>query len=326
MSWASHPTKAIRLDREVGRPSDLKASNYSLPLPCVNSGPHSKSIPTKQIVPGSPLGMKEDTVSSKVVDSKKDDPKCVSCDGQSVLVVGTMDIDPRGINYDSPCVLTVGTMAIDIIVCDTRILTIGTIPIDTNVVDCDIPCGLMVGYQNSCFVEMPMPILPRELCFAKILRSKARDNCLHPGNVIHELLLHDLDAYGNPVEKEQKIKEDILKLQVVTAQEVPLLCPQTQLLLKVKEQFHFLAREKLISSIPKQCQARASSREWLGLRAVDEVILKGLKSLLTRRGRSSPKIQGQKSPRRRKEVDDMVMITSSRLDAGRNISHPMSSI
>eukprot|EP01018_Ginkgo_biloba_P000818 Gb_23526 [translate_table: standard] len=33
-----------------------------------------------------------------------DDPKGVSCDGQSVLVVGTMAIDARSVNYDSPFV------------------------------------------------------------------------------------------------------------------------------------------------------------------------------------------------------------------------------
>eukprot|EP01018_Ginkgo_biloba_P008617 Gb_04881 [translate_table: standard] len=52
------------------------------------------------------LGMKEDTVSLEMVDSKKDDPKGVSCDdGQSILTVSTVAIDPRGINYDNPFVL-----------------------------------------------------------------------------------------------------------------------------------------------------------------------------------------------------------------------------
>eukprot|EP01018_Ginkgo_biloba_P017135 Gb_35752 [translate_table: standard] len=160
-----------KLDMEVGTSSDLEASDCSLPLACVNSGPYSESIPTKQTVSRSPTGMMKDTMSSRVVDSKKDEPKGVSCDGQTVLTVGIMAIDPGGVNYDSTCVLIVGSMAIDTRVCYPRILTIGTMPIDTNAVDYYIPGGIRVRCQNSCFVEMPIEVLPRELCLVNILRS-----------------------------------------------------------------------------------------------------------------------------------------------------------
>eukprot|EP01018_Ginkgo_biloba_P025801 Gb_26486 [translate_table: standard] len=145
--------------------------------------------------------MKEDTMSSKVVDSKKDDPKGVSYDGQSILIVGTMASDPRGINYDNPCVLIVGTMAIDTRVCEPRILTIGTIPIDTNAVDFDIPSGLRVDCQNSYFVEIPIAVLLGELSSMKIIGNQEMDYYLRPRDVIHKLLLQALDAYGNIVEK-----------------------------------------------------------------------------------------------------------------------------
>eukprot|EP01018_Ginkgo_biloba_P021479 Gb_33302 [translate_table: standard] len=42
------------------------------------------------------VGQFPNSVSSNVVDSKKDDPKGVSCDGQNVFIVGTMAIDIRG--------------------------------------------------------------------------------------------------------------------------------------------------------------------------------------------------------------------------------------
>eukprot|EP01018_Ginkgo_biloba_P033337 Gb_34614 [translate_table: standard] len=160
----------------------------------------------REMMEWSLVGMKEDTMSSKVVDSKKDDPKVVSCDGQNVLTVSTMVVDQRGINYDSPCVLTVGAMAINTIVCDPRNLIVETMAIDTNRVDSTIPHGLGVSCQNSCFVEMPTVVLLGELCLVKILRSQASDNYLCPRDVIHELLLQALDAYGNLVEKDVSIQ------------------------------------------------------------------------------------------------------------------------
>eukprot|EP01018_Ginkgo_biloba_P004827 Gb_17055 [translate_table: standard] len=58
--------------------------------------PNLSSYVVVQIVPNSPVGLKEDTMSSKVVDTKKDDLKVVSCDSQSVLIMRTMAIDIRG--------------------------------------------------------------------------------------------------------------------------------------------------------------------------------------------------------------------------------------
>eukprot|EP01018_Ginkgo_biloba_P016686 Gb_00158 [translate_table: standard] len=115
--------------------------------------PHLESIPTKKIVPRSLVGMKEDTVSLKVVDSKKDDLKGVSCDGYNVFIVGTMAIDPKGINHDSQCVLTMGTMPIDIIICDPRILIVETMPIDTNAINSDIPRGTPEQCQARFMLE-----------------------------------------------------------------------------------------------------------------------------------------------------------------------------
>eukprot|EP01018_Ginkgo_biloba_P024532 Gb_06165 [translate_table: standard] len=93
--------------------------------------------------------MKEDTVSSKVVDSKNDDPQDVSCDGQSVLIVSTMAIDLRSINYDSPFVLIVGPMAIDTSLCDLRVLTVGTMSLNADMVDSEIPILDVYGNPNE---------------------------------------------------------------------------------------------------------------------------------------------------------------------------------
>eukprot|EP01018_Ginkgo_biloba_P031469 Gb_32224 [translate_table: standard] len=252
--------KFYEFDGEVGRPSDLKASDCSLPLPCVNSGPHLESNSIKHTISRFFVGMKEDIMSSKVVDSKKDDPKGVSCDGQSALTMGTMAIDPIGVNYDSPCVLIVGTMAIDTRVYDPRILIVGTMPIDTDVVDSNI-----LG----------------ELSSMKIPRSQALDNYLCLGDVIHELLLQALNAYRNPIEKGQKIKVELTRLEFWDQKGFSwrindqgrltfgrllkiidcyglrgsiFVSWNTQLLLE--EQFHFLVRElKVISGIPEQFQA-----------------------------------------------------------------------
>eukprot|EP01018_Ginkgo_biloba_P023565 Gb_39912 [translate_table: standard] len=142
--------KFCNLDEEVGRPSDLK---------------------------GSPIGMNDDTVSSNVVDSKKDDPKGVSRDDQNVLTVGTMAIDTRGVNYHSPCVLTVNTMAIDTRVCYPKILTVGTMPIDTDVVDSNIPGLLKVtdhySSRGSIVVSLDTKLLLEEQLHFLVREFKA---------------------------------------------------------------------------------------------------------------------------------------------------------
>eukprot|EP01018_Ginkgo_biloba_P000307 Gb_06790 [translate_table: standard] len=86
-------------------------------------------------------------------------------------------------------------------------------PIDTNTIDYEIPSGLRVGCQNSCFVEMLIAVLPRDLSAIKILKSQAIDTCLHPKDVIREFLLQTLDAYRNPVEKGMKRKVEPIGLE-----------------------------------------------------------------------------------------------------------------
>lgn len=71
---------------------------------------------------------------------------------------------------------------------------------------------LRVGSKDSCFAELPIAVLPGDMCSVKLSNAEL-DNCLRPGDVIHKLKLQVLDAYENPVEKGRKIKVELTGLE-----------------------------------------------------------------------------------------------------------------
>eukprot|EP01018_Ginkgo_biloba_P022966 Gb_24285 [translate_table: standard] len=57
--------------------------------------------------------------------------------------------------------------------------------------------SLWIGSQDSRYVEMPIAVLPGELCSVKILGGQTLENCLRPGDVIPELSLEFIaPAFG----------------------------------------------------------------------------------------------------------------------------------
>lgn len=72
---------------------------------------------------------------------------------------------------------------------------------------------LRIGSKDSCFAELPIAVLPGEMCSVKLSNAEL-DNCLRPGDVIHKLKLQVLDAYENPVEKGRKIKVELTGLEL----------------------------------------------------------------------------------------------------------------
>lgn len=71
---------------------------------------------------------------------------------------------------------------------------------------------LRVGSKDSCYAEIPLAVLPGDMCSVKLSNAEL-DNCLRPGDVIHKLKLQVLDAYENPVEKGRKIKVELTGLE-----------------------------------------------------------------------------------------------------------------
>ena len=65
---------------------------------------------------------------------------------------------------------------------------------------------LRVGSKEFCYAEIPITVLPAEMCSVKLSNAEL-DNCLHPGHVTHKIKLQVLGGYENPIEKGRPYKD-----------------------------------------------------------------------------------------------------------------------
>ncbi|XP_057848763.2 structural maintenance of chromosomes flexible hinge domain-containing protein GMI1 isoform X1 [Cryptomeria japonica] len=141
--------------------------------------------------------------------------------------------------------------------------------------------SLRVGDKESFYDEIPIIVLPGDLCKVMILSKQELDNCLRPGDVIHDLKLQAIDAYANPVERGQRLKVELEGLKFQDQSDLYRkvddqgcvnlggllkvtgnygskgyirVCSDSQMLRE--KQFQILIRElKVMSEIPEECYA-----------------------------------------------------------------------